>query len=246
MSHVDVSVDEARVAVITLVDERRRNAISLEMGADLTTAFDELERGDVRAVVITGRPPAFCAGADLGDLADADDTKLRAIYEGFLRVRRSKLPTIAAVNGPAIGAGVNLALCCDLRICGRGAVFDTRFLDIGIHPGGGASWMLQRTVGEPTANALLLFGVPVSGEEAERVGLVWQCVENDDLLTAALELGHKVAGYPPELVAMTKQTLKRVTRLESHAQALTMELDRQVWSIGKGWFSARAADRANR
>ena len=88
---------------------------------------------DVGAVVVTGAPPGFCAGADLSHLGGSQRDGLRSIYEGFLRVGRSPLPTIAAVNGAAVGAGMNLALCCDVRLAARRAKFDTRFLQLGLH-----------------------------------------------------------------------------------------------------------------
>src|SRR3954466_2727240 len=102
------------VAIVTLNDPERRNAINLEMNAELEATFDELEHGDVGAVVITGAPPAFCAGADLDALQHATEPEaLRRIYAGFLRVANSPLPTVAAVNGAAVGAGMNMALACD-------------------------------------------------------------------------------------------------------------------------------------
>src|SRR5205823_197881 len=109
---------------------------------------------------------------------------LRSVYEGFLRVARSPLPTVAAVNGAAVGAGMNLALCCDVRIAGRSARFDTRFLKLGLHPGGGHTWMLQRAIGPQGAAAMVLFGDVLNGEAAEKCGLVWRCVDDDALLDA--------------------------------------------------------------
>ena len=96
---------------------------------------------------MTGTPPAFCAGANLGNLAEATGDSLGTIYEGFLRIARSPLPTLAAVNGAAVGAGMNLALGCDVRIVADRAKLDTRFLQLGIHPGGGHTWMLRRIAG---------------------------------------------------------------------------------------------------
>ena len=154
MEHVKVERRDG-VALVTLVDRERRNAMTATMVAEIVDTFDELESdGTVGAVVLTGEAPAFCSGADvaaLGSLSEGrDDTERRAIgsiYEGFLRVLRSPLPTVAAVNGPAVGAGLNLALACTVRIAGVSARFDTRFLRIGIHPGGGHAWMLERAVG---------------------------------------------------------------------------------------------------
>ena len=120
--------------------------------------------------MITGEPPAFCSGADVAALGSLSEQKhdgerraIGSIYEGFLRVLRSSLPTVAAVNGPAVGAGLNLALACDVRLAGESARFDTRFLRIGLHPGGGHTWMLDRAVGPQAAAAMVLFGAPVDG-----------------------------------------------------------------------------------
>ena len=136
------------VATLTLDRPEERNTLTAAMVADIRAAMDECEADEgVGAVVVTGAPPAFCAGGNLGNLAEADRDSLLAIYEGFLRIARSPLPTVAAVNGAAVGAGMNLALCCDLRIAAESARFDARFLQLGLHPGGGHTWMLRRAVG---------------------------------------------------------------------------------------------------
>jgi enoyl-CoA hydratase len=147
--------NRGRVAVLTVADPARRNALSFELSERLARAVAACERDEsVHAMVITGAPPAFCAGADLGALAAAgqsgSEADLRRIYAGFLAVANASLPTIAAVNGPAVGAGLNLALACDLRLVGPGALFDARFLRLGIHPGGGMTWLAQRAVGPQT------------------------------------------------------------------------------------------------
>jgi len=187
---IDLAPGADRVAVVTVNDPERRNALTPPMIDALVAAFDQLESdGGIGAVVITGAPPAFCAGADLSHLgASPSEAGLRGIYEGFLRVGRSPLPTIAAVNGAAVGAGMNLALCCDLRLAGRRAKFDTRFLQLGLHPGGGHTWMMRRIMGPEATAAAVLFGEVLDGAEAERAGLVWRCVDDDGLLPAALEM----------------------------------------------------------
>ena len=170
MEHVRINRHE-RVALVTLIDLERRNAMTATMVGEIVDAFDTLEADDdVGAVVITGEPPAFCSGADvaaLGSLSeqenDGERREVRSIYEGFFRVLRSSLPTVAAVNGPAVGAGLNLALACDVRLAGASTRFDTRFLRIGLHPGGGHAWMLDRAVGPQTAAAMVLFGTAVDG-----------------------------------------------------------------------------------
>ena len=136
------------VATLTLNNPSERNSMTAEMVSDIVAAMDSAERDDnVRVVIVTGTPPAFCAGANLGNLAEATRDSLLGIYEGFLRIARSPLPTIAAVNGAAVGAGMNLALGCDVRIAGKSAKFDTRFLQLGLHPGGGNTWMQLRIAG---------------------------------------------------------------------------------------------------
>lgn len=240
---VRVAVDgERRVATVTLDAPERRNSLTLPMVDEMAAAFDDLEgRDDVGAVVVTGAPPAFCAGADLGHLGSSQEDGLRAIYEGFLRVARSPLPTVAAVNGAAVGAGINLALCCDVRIAARRARFDTRFLQLGLHPGGGHTWMLQRVVGPQAARAMVLFGEVLDGSEAERVGLVWRCVEDDALLEVATGLAAKAAAAPPELVRRTAESMATVASVADHPTAVDVELEAQVWSLNQPAFQERLA-----
>ena len=230
------------VAVVTLDDPTRRNALTLPLVAELGEAFDHLESGgQARAVVVTGAPPAFCAGADLSDLGGSREGGLRAIYEGFLRIARSPLPTVAAVNGPAVGAGMNLALCCDVRLAGRSARFDTRFLQLGLHPGGGHTWMLQRAVGPQAAAAMVLFGETLDGEAAASRGLAWRCVDDDALLDEACRLAAQAASAPPELARRAKETLRAVPALDTHDAAVDLELATQVWSLDQPFFAERLA-----
>jgi enoyl-CoA hydratase len=236
-----VEVD-ARVAVVTLDDPDRRNAFDLGLCDDMVAAFDGLEaRDDVGAVVVTGAPPAFCAGADLSHLGSSAREGLLSVYEGFLRVGRCPLPTIAAVNGAAVGAGMNLALVCDLRLAGRSARFDTRFLQLGLHPGGGHTWMFRRIAGPQATFAAVVFGEVLSGEEAERCGLAWRCVDDDALLATAVELAGRAAAGPPELVARLKSTIDDMADVETHAAAVERELETQVWSLHQPAFQERLA-----
>jgi enoyl-CoA hydratase len=230
------------VATVTLDAPARRNALTVELGDEIVAALDELERDPaVGAIVVTGAPPAFCAGADLTHLGASQRDGLRRIYEGFLRVARCRLPTIAAVNGAAVGAGVNLALCCDLIVVARSARFDTRFLQLGLHPGGGHTWMLRRRVGPQAAAAMDLFAEQLDGPQAERVGLAWHCVPDDELLAVARELAGAATVAPRELVVRIKQVLADMANVASLDDAVERELEPQVWSINQPAFQERLA-----
>jgi enoyl-CoA hydratase len=199
----------------------------------------------VGAVVITGDGPAFCAGADLSHLSSSADggaeTGLRSIYEGFLRIGRSPLPTIAAVNGAAVGAGMNLALACDVRLAATRARFDTRFLQLGLHPGGGHTWMFRRIAGPQAVAAAVLFGEVLDGPEAERVGLVWRCVPDDELLTVAHTMATRAAAAPHELAGRIKATIADMADVVDAEAAVDRELGPQVWSIEQPAFRERVA-----
>ena len=241
MAELRTSVD-AGVATVTLDAPDRRNALSLGLVDEIVVAFDQLEADpSVGAAVVTGAPPAFCAGADLSHLGSSQREGLGRIYEGFLRIARSPLPTVAAVNGAAVGAGMNLALACDVILAGHSARFDTRFVQLGLHPGGGHTWMLRRRVGPQNAAALVLFGQVVDGEEAERIGLAWRSVADDDLLATAQSLAEKAAAASRGLVQRVKETLADVALMPSHGQAVERELEPQVWSINQPEFQERLA-----
>lgn len=237
MAHVLCDVDD-RVATITLNDPPRRNTISLAMNDELVACIDELEsRDDVGAIVLTGAPPAFCAGADLDDLrACSDADALGNIYAGFLRIANTTLPTVAAVNGAAVGAGMNMALACDVILTGRKAKFDTRFLQIGIHPGGGHTWRLRRITDHQTVMAMVLFGEQLDGSAAERVGLAWRCVDDDQLLVEATLLASRAAHTPRELVRRTKATIMSLAHIDSSEASVAHELAPQVWSMQQPTF----------
>lgn len=243
MEHLRVEHHD-RVAVVTLVDTERRNAMTAMMVEEILEVFDALEADeDTGAVVVTGAPPAFCSGADvssLGALSRAPRAEERAnvtsIYEGFLRVLRSPLPTVAAVNGAAVGAGFNLALACDVRIAGTSARFDTRFVRIGLHPGGGHAWMLERAVGPQTAAAMLLFGATLDGPRAAAEGLAFACHPDDVLLEEAVAFAAGAAACPRALLERTKATLRAAPWQADFEQAVATEVEHQAWSLGQPWF----------
>ncbi|MBM3638892.1 MAG: enoyl-CoA hydratase [Actinobacteria bacterium] len=241
MSPVTLSIDSG-VAVLTLNRPEERNTLTADMVAGIVAAMDKVEADrTVGAIVVTGASPAFCAGANLGNLAEATADSLGAIYEGFLRIARSPLPTIAAVNGAAVGAGMNMALACDVRLAGERAKFDTRFLQIGIHPGGGHTWMMRRILGPQATFATVIFGDVVDGREAERIGLVWKCVADDQLMDEAMKLASRAAEAPRELLESVKKTIKDMADVRTHPDAVKRELDPQVWSTRQPWFAERIA-----
>ncbi|MCJ7670799.1 MAG: enoyl-CoA hydratase-related protein [Acidimicrobiia bacterium] len=233
------------VAVLTLDDPERRNALTAGLVDEIVAAIAGCETDDgVGAVVVTGAPPAFCSGADVSALGamgahdGRDAGRVRGIYDGFHSVRDCTLPTVAAVNGAAVGAGFNLALCCDVRLAGASARFDSRFARIGLHPGGNHLWMLERAVGPQAAAAMNLFGERVDGERAAELGLAWRCVDDDALIDEAVALAGRAAEVPRELARSVKQTLREVPFQPDFDAALATELERQRRSFESG-FSAR-------
>lgn len=233
------------VATITVNDPDRRNAVTAEISAALRAAIDAAETNtDVHAVVVTGAGKAFCAGADLTALGEAAEDGLRVIYDGFLAVANCTLPTIAAVNGAAVGAGLNLALAADVRIAGPAALFDPRFQKLGIHPGGGATWMLQRGVGPQVARAALLFGKRFDAEEAVRYGLALDIA--DDPVAAAQALAAGPASAPRDVVIATKASMRATANpgfldSDQHAIAVDVEIIPQARSIESPEFQRRLA-----
>ncbi len=245
MSDLVLTQVEDRVALITVNDPDRRNAVTAEISAALRAAVDAAEAdAGVHAVVVTGAGKAFCAGADLTALGEAAQDGLRVIYDGFLAVANCALPTIAAVNGAAVGAGLNLALAADVRISGPAAMYDPRFQKLGIHPGGGATWMLQRGVGPQVARASLLFGMRFDAEASVRYGLALQV--SDDPVAAALELAAGPASAPREVVVATKASMRATFNpgfldTEQHRVAVDVEIGPQATSIESPEFAARLA-----
>ncbi len=247
--HVLVDVAD-RVATVTVNDPDRRNAVTAEISAGLRAAIEAAEADTgIHAVVVTGAGKAFCAGADLTALGEAAEDGLRVIYDGFLAVANCTLPTIAAVNGAAVGAGLNLALAADVRIAGPAALFDPRFQKLGIHPGGGATWMLQRGVGPQVARAALLFGKRFDADEAVRHGLALEVA--DDPVAAARQLAAGPASAPRDVVIATKASMRATANpgfldSDQHAIAVDVEITPQAQSIQSPEFQRRLASAKKR
>jgi enoyl-CoA hydratase len=204
------------VVLLTLDLPDRRNA----MTGELTAAWGETiagMRGDrtVRCVVVTGAGSAFCSGGDLSWIGESPDMTVDAIrdrmlpfYRTWLSIRDLEAPSIAAVNGPAVGAGLCLALACDLRYAARGARLSAPFTQLGMHAGMAATWLLPEAVGIAAARDLLLTGRAVEGDEALRLGLVNGVFEPESLLEDTLAVAGRVAAAGPIATRLTKSGLR--------------------------------------
>ena len=230
MSFTDLRYDlDGPVARITLDRPTARNAYSEAMVEDLVRAIDTAERDEaVRCIVLTGAGPAFSAGGDLKRMLHKDGmfaggpAELRRRYvDGIQRIPRrltlAEKPVIAAVNGPAIGAGLDLACMCDLRLAARGAQFGSTFVKVGLVPGDGGAYFLARTIGFPRALELMLTGRLLDADEAERIGLVHRVVAPDELLPAAHALALELAALPPLALRLTKRAAYRSHDLDVDA-----------------------------
>jgi enoyl-CoA hydratase/carnithine racemase len=203
------------VVVVTLDLPDRRNAMSEAMTASWATLMTELRTdADVRCVVVTGAGSAFCSGGDVSWIGsepeatvDALRSRMLPFYRSWLTVRDLEVPTIAAINGAAIGAGLVLALACDLRYAAAGARLAVPFTSLGMHPGMATTWLLPEVVGLPIARDLLLTGRSVTGEEAAALGLVNDAVPRDDVLNRALEVADDIARNAPIATRLTKLAL---------------------------------------
>ena len=222
------------VAELTLNNPEKRNVLDLDTTRALKRAVEEaVSREDTKAILLLANGRAFCAGGSLDELlaAQQDTSLLGQIYEGFLAVANCPLPTLAAVQGAAVGAGMNLALACDVRLVTPEASFDTRFLQLGIHCGGGHTWLLQRALSwEQSVNALLL-GQVLRGEQAVEAGLALACVNQENLRGKAREQLAKLASVPRSLIEQSKASLVRAAASVGHAQMVEHEYEAQARSL---------------
>jgi enoyl-CoA hydratase len=239
VSEVNYVVEDG-VAVITLEAPERRNALSVELASELIEAAGRIDDDPaVGAVVVTGGPH-FCAGAVRAVLADtgldpAEDTayrNLETIYRAFTRLGNVGVPTIAAVRGAAVGAGLNLALATDLRIVSRTARLLPGFAQIGIHPGGGHFTLLGRVAGREAAAAMGLFGEEVDGGRAVQLGLAWAAYDDDVVESEAIALAVRVA-RDPALARRLVLSFRRETAQGGVPWDVAVELERspQMWSL---------------
>ena len=224
---------QGAVRVLTLNRPAALNSFTAEMHGRLHTALDEAAAdAAVRAVLITGAGRGFCAGQDLNDPAmagpDADvgDIVERMYKPLALRIRSMPVPVLAAVNGVAAGAGANFALGCDLVVAARSASFIQAFSKIGLIPDCGGTWLLPRLIGRARAIGLALTGDKLPAEEAARIGLIWQCVDDGALMDTALALATRLAAMPTQALVETRLAIDEAIGL-GYAEALSMEARRQ-------------------
>ncbi|EWT01400.1 hypothetical protein N865_10335 [Intrasporangium oryzae NRRL B-24470] len=238
-SEVTYAVDGG-VALVTLNAPERRNALSVEMSRALVEAARTAESdAAVGALVVTGGAH-FCAGAVRSVLADTgrdpveDEAyrNLETVYQAFTTIGEVGLPTIAAVRGAAVGAGLNLALATDLRVVSRTARLLPGFAQIGIHPGGGHFTLLNRAAGREAAAAMGLFGEEVDGDRAVSLGLAWAAYDDADVLDRTVELAGRVA-RDPALARRMVASFRRETRPGGVPWDVAVELERspQMWSL---------------
>lgn len=203
------------VVLLTLALPERRNTMTAAMTAAWAEVIAGL-RGDrsIRAVVVTGQGRAFCAGGDIGWIGAEPDKsvdqlrdRMLPFYRSWLSIRQLDVPTIAALNGPAVGAGLCLAMACDLRYATPRAALSVPFTSLGMHPGMAATWLLPELVGLSVARELFFTGRRVSGDEAVRLGLVNGVFAAESLLSEVLAVASTIAGNAPQAVRLTKAAL---------------------------------------
>lgn len=243
---VHVSVERhpggrAGVVLVTLELPERRNAMTEEMTASWGRVMGALRADrDVRVVVVTGRGQAFCAGGDfswLGATPDADVASLRrrmtAFYETWLSVRALPVPVVAAINGAAIGAGLSVALACDIRVAADDARLAVPFTSLGLHPGMATTYLLRQAVGDTVTRDMLFTGRALIGSEAVTSGLVSRVVPRAAVVDEALAAATRVAQAAPVATALTKaalgpggpRSIEQALTWEGLAQPVTLAMD---------------------
>jgi 2-(1,2-epoxy-1,2-dihydrophenyl)acetyl-CoA isomerase len=221
------------VATVTLHRPDRLNAFNEAMHAQLAQALDriELDRA-IRAVLLTGSGRAFCAGQDLGERGAAGSDldlggTLDRLYNPLIRrLAELERPVLCAVNGVAAGAGANLALACDIVLAARSATFIQAFCKLGLVPDSGGTFTLPRLVGSARAMGLAMLGDPLPAEQAEAWGLIWRCVEDEQLMDEAVGMARYLAQQPTRGLGLIKRAL-RASADNSLEEQLDLERDLQ-------------------
>lgn len=231
-------VVENGVANLTLNRPDKINSITAVMLRELCEALDEVETNpEIRALVITGEGRGFCAGQDLNERAVSDDGERpdlgATVRDGYApmitRLYNLPVPTIAAVNGIAAGAGANIALACDIVVAAESAKFVQVFSNIGLIPDTGGTFILPKLIGMARAKALAMLALPVKAAEAVEMGMIWKSVADDDLKTEVAELALTLAQRPTLGLALTKKAFHVSSKSSLQEQlALEAEMMRQA------------------
>lgn len=209
---------ENQIATITLNRPERLNACSLNMADEISDALDRLE--DARVLVITGAGRAFCSGADLAARGDRPVTGGQGSYIALTqkynpmiaKLARLNMPVITAVNGPAAGVGCSIALVGDFVIAGKSGYFLQAFVNIGLVPDGGSTWMLPRLIGKARATQMMMLGEKIGGEQAEAWGMIYKCVADEALADETRALATRLANGPTLSYATMRKNI--LTSLE--------------------------------
>jgi 2-(1,2-epoxy-1,2-dihydrophenyl)acetyl-CoA isomerase len=217
------------VVRLTLNRPARRNALTRDLVGRLADRLTALVSEGARAVVLAGGPPVFCAGGDLVDLGGIADAGAIAVtdtvYSQFHRLVRAlseaPFPVVAAIDGAALGAGLDLALACDLRVATARSTFASSWIGVGLVPGMGGAYLLTQAVGSARAHEMVLLGEPVSADIALSWGLINRLVE-DDLDGAVAALSDRLTGLPPAALARSKASLRRAAESGLAAELATM------------------------
>ncbi len=222
------------LAVITLNRPDKLNSFTTEMHQALAAAFDRVEAGGFRAVLLTGAGKGFCAGQDLGDRAVSPGAErpdlgvsLETYYNPLIRrIRALPMPVVCAVNGVAAGAGANIALACDIVLAARSAKFIQPFCRLGLVPDSGGTWILPRLLGPARAMAIAMLGTPIPAEQAAEWGLIWQVLDDDALLPEARGMAEAFTSQPTAGLAKIKQAMNMAATNDLNTQ-LDLERDLQ-------------------
>lgn len=225
---------KGNVVTLAIARPERLNALTMEVHAEIRAALDAAESDkSVRCLVITGEGRAFCSGQDLTEASIADGTPLdvgaaldRDYNPLVRRLVSFPVPTIAAVNGPAVGAGANLALACDILLFSRSAYLQEAFARIGLVPDAGGTWLLPRLVGLKRALAMSLTAEPVSADECQRMGIAWRVYEDSYFHAEVAKFAAALAEGPTLAYRLTKRALYESAENDLAAQ-LDLERDLQ-------------------
>ncbi|MBU1439002.1 MAG: enoyl-CoA hydratase/isomerase family protein [Gammaproteobacteria bacterium] len=223
------------LAVLTLNSAEKRNLLTPHSAMAIAETVQQLtEDPNIKALAVTGRDDSFCSGADLASLQQAalgDGEELQQIYSAFTSVAHSPLLTIALLNGPALGAGMNLAMACDIRLASDQAWFESRFFQLAIHPGGGHTWLLPQLVGWQQAATMIFCGERLSAQQALAAGFVKELWPEEQLLTRAKQLTAGLASIPTELVRQTKHSMLALRSCYRQDDAVAYEFRQQFQSL---------------